>query len=107
MNRRKFILGSTAAVSIAAIGSYTYFFYGDDYSGEISLHPFIQDFLSDEELSNIKKEYLANNSFKNDLNIVEPEKLRNKIKEDFNLHKVKIVDGWVLSDTELEFLANK
>ena len=106
MNRRKFILGSAAAASVVATGSYVYFFHVDSYD-KVDLHPFIQEFLSDKELSNIKKEYLAMNSNEKGLETVKTEEIRNIIKQDFNSQKVSVVNGWVLSETELEYLATK
>jgi len=106
MKRRKFILGTTAAVAAVSIGSFRYYIFSDD-SGEVILHPFIEDFLSDEELTDIKKEYLSKQQTSTSLNLNEPEVRRTIIIEDFTQNKVQICNGWVLSDVELEFIAKQ
>ena len=106
MKRRNFILGTAAVITAVSAGSYYYYFFYDGTEGGV-LHAFIQDFLSEEELSNILKEYKKESIQHASLQLKEPELIRNKIKEDFSLDKVKLCDGWVLSETELNFLAKE
>lgn len=105
MKRRKFFIGTgaLATVSLISIGSFNYWLYSDE--DDIPVHnPFIQDFLSEEILSTIIEEHLETNQGIRNFENKTTEMIRSEIMNDFKLDNLKIRDGWVLSDTEIDFL---
>nr|WP_297915783.1 hypothetical protein [uncultured Allomuricauda sp.] len=106
MKRRTFILGTGAAITFISAGSFAYWYTYDD-TGNGVLNPFIQDFLSDEELAKIIEEYLKTEEQQEYLKEQSADLIKNQITNDFILNNVQISDGWVLSETELKFLIQK
>ena len=106
MKRRVFFLKTGAAVSLLSIGAFAYWFTYDDPETGV-LNPFIQDFLSEDDLSNIAKAYLNSEKKTPELKAQSLNKIRKQIKQDFIAHKTLICDGWVLSETEINYLIQK
>ncbi|MFS4469285.1 hypothetical protein [Maribacter sp. 2210JD10-5] len=106
MKRRTFFLRTGAAVCVATVGSLAYVYTQDDPANGI-FHPFIEEFLSDEDLEKIAKAHLSKEKNVPDVQEQSPDKLRNSIIEDFNGENIEICDGWVLSKTEINHLVQK
>lgn len=106
MKRRKFILGTGAAVTLVSVGAFTYWYNHDDL-GPVVLNPLIQDFLSDDDLLGIINDYQERSDENTALKVHPLEKVLTMIKEDFEKDGIVISDGWILSKTEVKYLIQK
>lgn len=106
MKRRKFLKRTLAVISVISIGTVSFLTYFSD-PPELKYRPLINDFLSEEDLAEIINEYLSQNKKIDGINIDSTDQISNIIQDDFIKDKIIICNGWVLSQTEVDYLIQK
>lgn len=101
MKRRKFLKNTLALTSVISISTLPLINSCSDSPNNRAL---LHDFLSQEDLTGIINEYLSQPKKFDELNIESENKISNMIKDDFIKGNIIICNGWVLSQTELEYL---
>ncbi|MGI9552210.1 MAG: hypothetical protein ACR2MT_13500 [Aurantibacter sp.] len=106
MKRRKFFKKTLAITSVISIGTVSYLTFFSD-PPELKYRPFLNEFLSEDDIAEIINEYLSKNKKFDNINIDSEDEIANVIKDDFIEDKIIICKGWVLSQTEIKYLIQK
>jgi len=108
MKRRTFFIGVGAVTATAAIsvGAFNYWLeYEEDE--ETFSHPFLHEFLTDENLEAIKEDAINNLNSNRDFQNKEVALIKDEIILDFKNNTIHISNGWILSETEIAYLLNQ
>jgi len=106
MERRRFLKNTLTVTSAISLSTFPLITSCSDSQNENS-RPLLNDFLSEDDLKEIIKEYLVQNEKFDKLNLDSKNTISNRIKDDFIEDNIIVCNGWVLSQTELKYLVQK
>lgn len=106
MKRRIFLRDALMVTSALSISTAALLSSCSGSPNEIT-KPLLDDFLSEEDITNIVNEHLRNNKKPDKAELESNNNVSDLIETDFINDNIIICDGWVLSQTELDYLIQK
>lgn len=106
MKRRIFLKNTLTVTSVISISTLPFISSCSDSQNQNNI-PLLHEFLPETDITEIINEYLSQNKKLDSLNLESENKISNMIKDDFIKGNVIICNGWVLSQTELQYLIQK